>query len=299
MCRQTKLSRARMVHRQENDNESATTMEDTALLKDSLIASLSAVNKNKSLRNEEELEVGSSTASSSPDSSLHPRSPISGPVCPLAIDLVVLDYGVGTLLPRGLVPECKPLHDSLEEVGVSVKAAVASTAVGTSNKSRHVSFENVEIRRYPMILGDNPSCRCGCPVSLGWEYDEELPTISVDDYELYRKKHRRREGKQLYQLILNYYQRQDIFGRMGLDPSELKQREREMLKIQRQRQHTAIMSPLFKVEDVVRSAGRKVQRAFLKRHRHHREDEQHNENEDAHDYTNRRHPHSAHVSVFE
>ena len=269
MCQQPKLTRliTRMVHRQ-NDDTSAT-METTALLKDSLIASLSSVNTNKSLRNEQEPRVDSSTASSSPDSSLHPSPTISGPVSPLEIDL---DYAT---LPR--LPACKPLHlDSLEEVNVSVNT-VASTAVGTSNnKSSHVSFENVEIRRYPMILGDNPSCRCGCPVSLGWEY-EEIPTISVDDYEDYRIKHRpRRQGKQLYQLILNYYQRQDIFGRMGLDPIELKQRGREMLKIQRQRKHTAIMSPLFKVEDVARSAGRKVQRAFLKRHRHHAsEDEEH------------------------
>lgn len=260
-----------------------------ALLKDSLFASLSTVNTKKSLRNELEPRVDASTASSSPDSSLHSPSPtISGPVYPIESNL---DYAS---LPR--LTACKPLHyASLEEVAISVNL-MAGTAVGLSkNKSRrHVRFENIEIRRYPMILGDNPSCRYGCPVSLGWEY-EAIPTISVDDYEDYRIKHRpRRRGKQLYQLILNYYERQDIFARMGLDPSELKQRGREILKIQRQRKHTAIMSPLFKVEDVARSAGRKVQRAFLKRHRRHHagEDEGH--------HTSRQHSHCAYAaSAFE
>jgi hypothetical protein len=174
MCQQPKLTpRTTMVlHRQENGNdESTATMDIGALLvKDhSLIASLSAVkkNKNKSLRKEEEEpRVDSSTASSSPDSSLHssPTTTISGPVYPpIAVELL-LDYAT---LPR--LPACKPLHDSLEqEIGV---VAASTDGVGTSNtiksSSRHVSFENVEIRRYPMILGDNPSCRCGCPVSLG------------------------------------------------------------------------------------------------------------------------------------
>jgi hypothetical protein len=300
MCQQSKLTRVtitRMVHRQNEGDESVTMDTTTALLKDSLIASLSAVN-NKSPKNKQEPGVESSTASSSPlDSSLHPSpSTISGPVySPIAIDL---NY---TTLPR--LPGCKPLHyDSLEEIGVSAKA-VASTSVGTSNSnaSGHVSFETVEIRRYPMILGDNPSCRYGCPVSLGWEY-EEIPTISVDDYEDYRMKQRpRRQGKQLYQLILNYYQRKDIFGRMGLDRNELKQREREMLKIQRQRSRTAMMSPLFKVEDVARSVGRKVQRAFVKRRQRHSEEvEHHNENEGAYDHSaNRQHSHCDHVLVFE
>jgi hypothetical protein len=192
-------------------------------------------------------------------------------------------------------------YDSAEEIGISAKA-VASTAVGTPSNTAigHVSFENVEIRRYPMILGDNPSCRYGCPVSLGWEH-EETPTTSVDDYEDYRIKHRpRRQGKQLCQLILNYCQRKDIFLRMGLDSGELKQREQEMLKIQRQRKRTAIMSPLFKVEDVLRSVGRKVQQAFVKRHpRYHGEVEHHNKNEDAYDHTNRQHSHCEDALVFE
>ena len=40
----------------------------------------------------------------------------------------------------------------------------------TRNGNKSVSFGDLEIRSYPVILGDNPFCHSGCPLQLDWEY---------------------------------------------------------------------------------------------------------------------------------
>lgn len=48
------------------------------------------------------------------------------------------------------------------------------------NKS--VSFGDLEIRSYPVILGDNPFCHSGCPLQLDWTYVEQR-AMAIDEYE--------------------------------------------------------------------------------------------------------------------
>ena len=54
---------------------------------------------------------------------------------------------------------------------------------GKNKLSRSVSFADVNIREYERILGDNPSCTSGPPISLGWRYSPEPIKLSVDDFE--------------------------------------------------------------------------------------------------------------------
>lgn len=54
---------------------------------------------------------------------------------------------------------------------------------GRNKLSRSVSFADVNIREYERILGDNPSCTSGPPISLGWGYSPEPIKLSVDDFE--------------------------------------------------------------------------------------------------------------------
>jgi hypothetical protein len=128
-------------------------------------------------------------------------------------------------------------------------------SVATAGK-RHVQFGEIEIRRYPMILGDNPSAQFGIPVSLGWEY-EEIPIMTVDDYEACRVGKRRTK---LVQLVLSFYRRQAIVERLCVDPSEIKKVTRACLKIQRQRQTTAMILPVDMASEMVRSVRRKVKK---------------------------------------
>ena len=50
---------------------------------------------------------------------------------------------------------------------------------------RSVHFSTVEVRYYKRILGDNPACSMGPPISIDWEYFKE-PVISIDQYEVER-----------------------------------------------------------------------------------------------------------------
>jgi hypothetical protein len=77
-------------------------------------------------------------------------------------------------------------------------------------RRRRVSFSNVEIRRYPMILGDNPATPSGPPLSLGWEY-EVLPAMNVTDFESFRLRSRRFKSNHL---ILSHYARAEIVERV-------------------------------------------------------------------------------------
>mmetsp|Transcript_54424 Transcript_54424/g.80789 ORF Transcript_54424/g.80789 Transcript_54424/m.80789 type:complete len:163 (-) Transcript_54424:651-1139(-) len=96
------------------------------------------------------------------------------------------------------------LEQELEEVQIEDMAAKDTdvTIDGTTDQQQqkktrntHVSFSNIEIREFTLIIGDNPSCRTGLPLSLGWEHTKTR-VVPVDDYD--RKPRRSAE-----ELLLN------------------------------------------------------------------------------------------------
>ena len=56
-----------------------------------------------------------------------------------------------------------------------------------NKKKEEVRFVSVELREYPIILGDNPSCTAGPPIAiaLDWDYDT-LTSCTIDEYESMR-----------------------------------------------------------------------------------------------------------------
>ena len=66
----------------------------------------------------------------------------------------------------------------------TLEESLKSTAKEKQNNSlkqssRKVSFSNLQIREYDVNLGDNPSCRVGPPISLGWKYSQKQD-VSLD-----------------------------------------------------------------------------------------------------------------------
>lgn len=60
------------------------------------------------------------------------------------------------------------------------KSTSSSTCTNSSRKS--VRFSNVQIREYPLTIGDNPSCELGVPISIDW-WPVAEHTTSVNDHQ--------------------------------------------------------------------------------------------------------------------
>lgn len=66
------------------------------------------------------------------------------------------------------------------------------TSPSSMSKSQHgqtalrratITFDQVNIREYERVLGDNPSVTSGPPLSIGWRYSPSTLKMSIDDYE--------------------------------------------------------------------------------------------------------------------
>jgi hypothetical protein len=56
---------------------------------------------------------------------------------------------------------------------------------------KQVSFSTCTVTVFPMILGDNPACQSGVPVTLSW-HPMESTTTDVELYDFMRQSERRR-----------------------------------------------------------------------------------------------------------
>ena len=125
--------------------------------------------------------------------------------------------------------------------------------------SREVTFDNITIRSYHMEIGDHPCCSIGPPIGLSWEFDEES-TIDLDIYECERKPRR-----QLRHLVLSYYRRRDILRNAGFSEKEIQTAAASAARIRRQRESMRFFQPLVRVDEIVRSVGRKAKKAVRRK----------------------------------
>jgi len=128
----------------------------------------------------------------------------------------------------------------------------------TPRIKRNVSFSNIRMRNYPLILGDNPSVSYGPPTTLDWHF-EETNEINLEAYEEHRAPRRRPR-----EMLLNYYQRKAILEQSGHSEEEMKKAKRQAERVKRQRSATKSMVQFMVVENAVQSAARKAKRAVKK-----------------------------------
>lgn len=98
----------------------------------------------------------------------------------------------------------------------------------TNNSMLTVRFDMVEIRCYPIILGDNPSVSCGPPLSIDWHPINTF-TFQIDDYENTTKV----DGDQREfgaTLIPNDW-REQLLLHEGVTKEELRQSNKEIKRI--------------------------------------------------------------------
>ena len=97
-----------------------------------------------------------------------------------------------------------------------------------------VKFHNVEIRKYSIIVGDNPSCSCGPPISLGWNYDKERRELPLDVYE----KNRDGQRRSIHHMKIPANERIHILRERDVSSSEIIRAQAECEVIQKQRSQT-------------------------------------------------------------
>ena len=125
------------------------------------------------------------------------------------------------------------------------------------NQKRRISFNNVTVREYVMIMGDHPNCRYGPPVTISWDYLEYEP-VSLNEYEGHHS--RRRPLRKLYLFVP---QRKQICLDQGHTMKEVKDAKRACKLAQWQRTKTSYFSLLWRLEDMFESICRKLRRKMM------------------------------------
>mmetsp|Transcript_3954 Transcript_3954/g.9432 ORF Transcript_3954/g.9432 Transcript_3954/m.9432 type:complete len:307 (+) Transcript_3954:220-1140(+) len=150
-----------------------------------------------------------------------------------------------------------PPTDLPEEVPLSTSFKRSrSVRVDDTGIEKHVGFGRISFRSYQQTVGDNPAVSYGFPISLDWEYEDD-GEMEVNDYEL-RKGHRRRNLKQL---AMSYYKRKSrLLEEYGIEKEELDRAKKDCNKAKFLRGVTTAFLPIWKVEDVLESTGRKAKR---------------------------------------
>ena len=132
---------------------------------------------------------------------------------------------------------------------------------GNGSMKRNVSFHRVEVRGYGVILSDNPSCRSGPALQLGWEYDEAV-SIPVDKYEDDRDPVRRNK----YQMLVPPVIREEMVRNGGHTTREIIHMQDEGRKIRESRIKHASQTPVqVKTAEILESTRRKFSRLTKRR----------------------------------
>lgn len=162
---------------------------------------------------------------------------------------------------------------SIEQAPVSSNARVSlRSSRPRSNPSRSVSFSNLEIRTYETILGDNPSCSGGPSLSIGWRYDPNHDSISIDDYEAHQARINGLPPGSTYacrpeELVLHRSEREEILLNSGYTRQDFVESIRSMKKIKSKRRQTVNNLPVMYFEERVESAKRTLRRFFKRTQR--------------------------------
>ena len=130
-----------------------------------------------------------------------------------------------------------------------------------------VSFSTIEVREFSVVIGDNPSCAMGPPLSIDWDPDCEL-SIDIDEFEHYRNGQgydccRRRTGEELR---LDPDQRKFMVLNAGSSNHDIANAVRQVGRDRRARRrsiHNNLSKPFYAFDVVKESATRKLKRLVL------------------------------------
>lgn len=99
-----------------------------------------------------------------------------------------------------------------------------------------VKFHSVEVREYPIIPGDHPSCHLGPPLTIGWEHNKSSTKITpMDDFESLRVRQRCRNTQEL---MISSLERRNMLKKLGFSKREIGKASTQASKVRNQRNTT-------------------------------------------------------------
>ena len=102
-----------------------------------------------------------------------------------------------------------------------------------------VNFGNLRIQKYPIILGDNPSVSYGPPISIGWQWFQDIEQ-DIGEYESQRPRRkvtyynqRRHHGPKWILLMISQVRREEMLEQAGYSKEEVRAAQREVARVKR------------------------------------------------------------------
>lgn len=131
------------------------------------------------------------------------------------------------------------------------------------NNKRKVRFTSLEIREYPIQMGDSPASSRGVPITIGWEYYVAFQGVSIDAYEQHRP-----ERRMQYQLKMESLQRIRILlehSSAEYSPEEILRVIQQVDQLRMRRRRTVARLRFAPIEEVWEILCLQVLRATVRR----------------------------------
>ena len=133
-----------------------------------------------------------------------------------------------------------------------------------SSAQRAVHFSTVSVRYHATVLGVNPFCTSGPPISLGWYHDPSLAdnNVPIDEYESYSHP---TAPKSEWDLALSRAERERRLLDAGYSREKIAAAIRETNRVKDQRRQTVLTLEASGAQEFAESVGRTTKKALLLR----------------------------------
>jgi len=130
-------------------------------------------------------------------------------------------------------------------------------SVPTKKAKKSVRFDTLEMRQYPIILGNNPAVSMGPPLTIDWEYDI-VGKVSLDEYEEGRGDRRNKE-----QMMIPVRIREDWLREAGYSRGDMTDAIKEAV-VDKKSRNASSQKIRMCLEETTERLQRKVQRWVLR-----------------------------------
>jgi hypothetical protein len=138
----------------------------------------------------------------------------------------------------------------VSHVSISSSASSAQRQKKCRRKSL-IRFSTVRVRQYERIMADNPACRSGPGIGIGWRYDKNEDVVTVDEWEAHRSRVRASTF-----MALSRPMREDLLRGLGYSNRDMAAMCRELNKLRAHRRRTSNNIAFERLEIAVENASR-------------------------------------------